>query len=281
MNETPIENLLDDLLDDLLRHTRADARTTRRLLDEARDHLQATADELQTTGLSRGEAEIEAVRRFGPVRPIAHAMARRSFAALVAETLRAAVFLTGCGLVAVGVSGLVALVMNVWVGRTFVGGETFFRGPGASIEEVADDAVVLRVIAGLVGLFVLLGYLVWRRHATEPPLLPAGLVDALGAAAFAAGTAALSVAAVDQAARTGAAGVGFPLSGALVALPATVYFCARAARALLRPPASCTDPVDPGAARSSDTRALRRCSCAVQGDAQGRPGCVARGIGRR
>ena len=232
MNGTPIE----DLLDDLLRHTRADARTTRRLLDEARDHLQETADELQTTGLSRGEAETEAVRRFGPVRPVAHAMARRSFVALVAETLRATVFLTGCGLVAVGVSGLVALVMNVWLGRSFVGGETVFRGPGASVDEVADDAVVLRVIAGLAGLLVLLGYLVWRRHATTPPLLPAGLVDAMGAAAFAAGTAALSVAAVDQAAQTGAAGVGFPLSGGLVALPATVYFCVRAARALLRPP---------------------------------------------
>ncbi|HKC28470.1 MAG TPA: permease prefix domain 1-containing protein [Jatrophihabitans sp.] len=230
MSETPIE----DVLDDLLRQTRADPRTTRRLLDEAGDHLHATAAELQASGMSRHEAEIEAVRRFGPVSPIAHAMLRRSFLALVFETLRAAIFLAGCGLVAVGISGLVALVMNVLAGRSFVGGGTVFRGPGGSVQEVADDAVVLRVIAGLVGLLALLCYLFWRRRASTPALLPAGLVDALGAAAFAAGTAGLAIASADQAAQTGTDGVGFPLSGALVALPATVYFCARAARALLR-----------------------------------------------
>ena len=231
MSETPI----DDYLDELLRRTRADARTTRRLLDEASDHLHATAAELHSGGMSRQEAETEAVRRFGPVPPIVHAAFRRSFLALVFETLRAALFLAGCGLVAVGISGLVVLVMNLWAGRSFVGGETVFPGPGASVQETADDAVVLRVIAGLVGLLLLLGYLAWRRRTSSPPLLPAGLVDALGAAAFAAGTAGLAIASADQAAQTGTPGVGFPLSGALVALPATVYFCIRAARALLPP----------------------------------------------
>jgi hypothetical protein len=158
--------------------------------------------------------------------------------ALVLETMRAALYLAGCGLVAVGISGLVVLVMNLSAGRSFVGGQTVFAGSGASVDEVADDAVVLRVIAGLVGLLVLLGYLAWRRHSRAQRLLPAGLVDALGAAAFAAGTAGLAIAAVDQAVQTGTPGVGFPLSGALVAFAATVYFCIRAARALLRSPAS-------------------------------------------
>ena len=231
MSETPI----DDYLDELLRRTRADARTTRRLLDEAGDHLYATADELCSAGLSREDAEAEAVRRFGPVTPIVQATFRQSFRALVLETLRAAVYLASCGLIAVGISGLVALVMNLWAGRSFVGGQTVFPGPGASVQEVADDAVVLRVIAGLVGVLLLLVYLAWRRYARSAPLLPTGLVDALGAAAFAAGTAGLVIASVDQAVRTGTPGVGFPLSGALVALPATVYFCVRAARALLAP----------------------------------------------
>jgi hypothetical protein len=224
---------IEDYLDELLRRTRADARAARRLLDEAGDHLYATAAELESAGMSRAEAEAEAVRRFGPVRPIAQAATRRSLGALVVETLRAAVFLGACGLIAVGVSGLVALVMNMWAGRSFVGGQTIFPGHGASVTEVADDAVVLRVLAGLVGLFVLLGYLAWRRYARTEALLPAGLVDALGAAAFAAGTVGLSIAAVDQAVQTGTPGVGFALSGAVVALPATVYFCVRAARALL------------------------------------------------
>jgi hypothetical protein len=236
MSETPIE----DYLDELLRRARSDARTTRRLLDEASDHLHATTAELVHDGMSRHAAETEAVRRFGPVTPIVHATSRRSFLTLVIETLRGALFLAGCGLVAVGVSGLVALAMNVWAGRSFVGGVTVFQsqGSGPSVQEVADDAVVLRVIAGLVGLVLLLGYRAWRRRTDSPPVLPAGMVDALGAAAFAAGTAALAIVSVDQAAQTGTPGVGFPLSGALVALPATIYFCARAARALLPPPNS-------------------------------------------
>jgi hypothetical protein len=229
MTETPIE----DHLDELLRRTRADARTTRRLLDEASDHLHAAAAELQAGGMSRQEAETEAVRRFGPVTPIVRATVRRSLAALVLETLRAALFLAGCGLVAVGVSGLVAFAMNLWFGRSFVGGVSVFGFHGASVNETADDAVVLRVIAGLIGLLVLLGYLALPRRASSPPLLPAGLVDALGAAVFAAGTAGLAIASADQAVQNGSSGVGFPLSGALVALPATVYFCVHAARALL------------------------------------------------
>ncbi len=225
MSHTPIE----DHLDELLRRTHADARTTRRLLDEASDHLHTAATEQQARGMSRQEAEMEAVRQFGPVPPIT----RAPVLALVVETLRAALLLTGCGLAAVGISGFVALLMNLSFGRSFVGGVSVFPVRGGSVDETAADAVVLRIIAGLVGLLVLLGYLALRRRSSSPPLLPAGLVDALGAVAFAAGTAGLAIAATDQAVQNGASGVGFPLSGALVTLPATVYFCLRATRALL------------------------------------------------
>jgi hypothetical protein len=230
MSETPI----DDYLDELLRRSRTDARTIRRLVDEASDHLHAAAADLEAGGMPRAEAEAEAVRRFGPVTPIVRATFRRSFIALVLETLRAALFLAACGLIAVGLSGLVALAMNLSVGRSFVGGVDLPPFRAASITETADDAVVLRVLAGVVGALLLVGYLVWRRRASSPTVLPAGLVDALGAAAFAAGTAALAVASAHQAIQNGTSGVGFPLSGALIALPATVYFCVRAVRALLR-----------------------------------------------
>lgn len=230
MNESPVE----DYLDDLLRRTRADARTTRRLLDEAADHLSTTAAELEAGGMSQLAAEREAVRRFGPASDLARATWRRSFVALVLETLRAAIFLGGCGLVAIGLSGAVAAVMNAAFGRSFVGGATVFGTGGSSVTEAADDAVVLRVFAGAVGLIVLLGYALMRRRVTPMAVLPAGLVDALGAAAFAAGAAVLTAASVDQAVRGhGADGVGFFLSGAVVSLAAAVVFSALATRKLL------------------------------------------------
>jgi hypothetical protein len=231
------ESLIEDHLDDLLRRLRTDARTTRRLLAEATDHLYATATALREQGLPQAEAEAEAVRRFGPIAPIVRETTRRSLVSLVAETARGGVFLGACGLIAVGISGLVALVMNIAVGRSFVGGVTTFpgQGQGPSVDEVADDAVVLRVIAGVIGLLVLLGYLAWQGRGSTLRVLPAGLIDALGAAAFAAATIGLTAAASDQAVQTGTPGVGFAVSGAVVALPATVYFCYRSARKLLKP----------------------------------------------
>jgi hypothetical protein len=50
---------------------------------------------------------------------------------------------------------------------------------------------------------------------------------------LAAGSAGLAIASADRAVQNGNSGVGLPLNGAPVALPATVYFCVRAARALL------------------------------------------------
>lgn len=230
MTDSPIE----DYLDDLLRHTRADARATRRLLDEASDHLFTTAAELEAAGMLRADAEREAVRRFGPADPLVRAAWRRSFLALVLETLRAAILLGGCGLVAVGLSGALAAAMNVAFGRAFVGGATVFGMGGHAVAEAADDAVVLRGFAGVVGIAVVVAYAVLRRRIRQAQLLPAGLVDALGAAAFAAGALVLTVATIDQARQGhGAHGVGFFLSGAIVALAGALLFCVRASKALV------------------------------------------------
>src|SRR5579875_1108338 len=95
-DDTPIE----DYLDDLLRRAHADPRTTRRLLDEASDHLHTAAGELELSGMGRTQAEREAVRRLGPPTVLTRGRGRRSFLALIGETVRAAVLLGGCGLVA-------------------------------------------------------------------------------------------------------------------------------------------------------------------------------------
>jgi hypothetical protein len=250
---TPIE----DYLDELLRHTHADPRTTRRLLDEAGDHLVAAANELQVAGMPRVEAEREAVRRFGSADELLHGCWRRSFGALISETLRAAILLGGCGLVAVGLSGGVVAVMNALAGPSFVGGATVLDTGGSTVAETAHDAVALRTFAGVVGLLILAGYAVLRRYTKPATVLPGGLVDALGAAAFAAAAVVLIGASLDQAVTgvgglgghgvggLGGHGVGFFLSGAVVSLAATVLFCARATRALLSshlaPPAGLPD----------------------------------------
>jgi hypothetical protein len=227
---TPIE----DYLDELLRRTHADPRTTRRLLDEAGDHLLATAAELQTAGMPRVEAEREAVRRLGPASELLRGRWRHSFAALITETLRAAIVLGACGLVAVGLSGGVVAIMNAVAGPSFVGGATVLDTGGSTVAETAHDAVVLRALAGVVGLLILGGCALLRRHARPTLILPGGLVDALGAAAFAAASVVLISASVDQAVTgVGGHGVGFFLSGAVVSLAATVLFCARATRTLL------------------------------------------------
>jgi hypothetical protein len=228
--DSPIE----DYLDDLLRSAHADPRTTRRLIDEANDHLFSAAADLEAAGMTRFEAEREAVRRLGPASGVLQGSSRRSFAALFLEVLGASVLLGGCGLVAIGLSGAVAALMNALFGLRFVGGATVGGTGGHGVTETAQDAVTLRVLAGVLGLVVLAGYALFRRSTRGPTVLPNGLVDALGAAAFAAATVVLAGASVDQGMSSGAGhGVGFFLSGALVSLAGTVLFCARATRALL------------------------------------------------
>ena len=237
---TPIE----DYLDELLRRTHAAPRVARRLLDEAGDHLFAAAAELEATGLNRTDAERQAIERLGPPSELVRGSWRWSFGALVLETLRAAVLLGGCGLLAVGLSGAVAALMNAVAGNSFVGGATVLGAGGSTVAEGAHDAVALRALAGVAGLVVLAGYALLRRATKPVPVLPRGLIDALGAAAFAAATVVLTAASIDQAVKgTDGHGVGFFLSGALVSLPATILFCARATRALLRAHLPAAEPV--------------------------------------
>jgi hypothetical protein len=62
MNATPIE----DYLDELLRRTRADAPTTRRLLDDAGDHLLETATELEPAACRGGKPRPKRSADSGP-----------------------------------------------------------------------------------------------------------------------------------------------------------------------------------------------------------------------
>jgi hypothetical protein len=240
MSGEPIEEYLDALYV----RSRSDPRRGRRLLEEAADHLRATAEELVATGMAREAAEAEAVRRFGPAEPLVRAEQSISLRALAVESLRAVTVLAGLGLVAVGLSGLVVAAMNAVFGRAFVGAglPALVSGPGAraaTVAENADDAVVLRVLAGLVGVLVLVvAAVVSRRRGHRAPTLPAWLLDVVAAVCFGLGAAGLGAISVDQAVQHGARGPGFFLSGALVALAGAAVFGVRAVRTLFVIPRS-------------------------------------------
>lgn len=235
---------IEDYLDALYLRSRSDPRRGRRLLEEAADHLRATADGLVAGGMAREAAEAEAVRRFGPAEPLVRAEQSNSLRALAVESLRALIVLAGLGLVAVGVSGLVVAAMNAMFGRAFVGAGLPVAisspdGHPATVAENADDAVVLRVLAGLVGVLVLVAAaMVSRRRGPRAPTLPAWVLDGVAAVCFGLGAAGLGAASVDQAVQHGTRGLGFFLSGALVALVGAALFGVRAVRTLFAIPRS-------------------------------------------
>jgi hypothetical protein len=162
---------IDVFLDDLYRRLRGNPRTARRLLAEAEAHLRDSAAALQATGMDAASAEREAVDRFGTPAEIA-AQSAGAVSRRLGALARAGVLLGGIGLVAVGVSGGIAALMNAVSGRDFVGAlhQTY---PGAAcrhflavqpsagdcahaaILENSDDAVILRLLAGLAGLLLL------------------------------------------------------------------------------------------------------------------------------
>jgi hypothetical protein len=219
---SPIEDYLDELLVALV----GQPRRARHVLLEAEDHLRSSAESLVAEGFEPTEAEAEAVRRYGPVPDVARANLRVA----PIDLARPLVGLSALGLIAVGVSGLVAEVMGRLWGPMFVAGDltgTTYTSdrcvdfthmfPGRTCLEAAamdhwGEVVQFRVLAGIFGLVALLAYRQFRASAMP---LPAGIVSGVALAAF--GLACLLLAwlsivpAIDH-----GSGLGTPLSGVLV-----------------------------------------------------------------
>lgn len=231
----PIEQYLDELYAQL----RTDPRSARRLLDEAADHLHGAAEELEQQGVPRLEAEREAVRRFGASARIARADARRTFATLLFDTGKALTLLGGVGLVAVGLSGLLAAAMTALFGEQFVGGglaRSVFGSAPVPVAEHAGDAVSLRVLAGMVGVVVLAVLWVLRRVRPETMrlrVLPVAYLDLVALVVFAGATLLLFAASTDQIVQHAGHGAGFFLSGAVVSLAGALAYGLRSVRSVL------------------------------------------------
>ena len=155
---------------------------------------------------------------------------------LALETGAAMTLLGGIGLVAIGLSGLLAAAMGALFGRDFVGGglaRSVFGGPPASVAENAGDAVSLRVLAGLVGVVLLAGVWAARRAGLRLRVLPVSYVDLVALVAFAGATVVLGAGSVDQLVQHAGRGIGFFLSGALASLAGAVLFGIRSVRSVL------------------------------------------------
>jgi hypothetical protein len=198
----PVEEYLDRLFD-LLAGSGA---VGRRALAEAEDHLRQAAAEEERAGTDPEPAARRAVDRFGPPERFARELLAAAGVAGLRPAARRLVsagwLLGGLGMVAIGVSGVLAeFVGRIWGADVIAGdpvGMTYSPGRCAELAEYfphaasCRDASVLhhwgevveyRVAAGVLGLLALAGYRFARRrgYLARPPM---GLVAALGVAAF-------------------------------------------------------------------------------------------------
>jgi hypothetical protein len=253
----PVEQYLDELYGRL----RCAPRDARRILAEAEDHLREAVAGGLAAGLAQEEAEEQAVSSFGSVRAVvrAHDARRRRLPtlAVLRDLVMAAWRLGSVGLVAVGASGLIAWLMNAAFGRPFVGGTPgAIRYPAAGCQhwltlwphaqscaqaamlENSSDAVSLRLAAGALGLAALAACHLARRRSRD--LLPDTFTPTVAMTLFGAAGLGLAGLAADHTLlgiRSGlgtAAGAGFYLSGAIVALVMALRYARDLHRGILR-----------------------------------------------
>ena len=254
-------DLIEEYLSDLRRRLELPGDEAALVVAEAEDHLRETEACGLAAGMTGREAQLAAISAFGSVAAVvcAHASRPAGFtrgrtpAAILGDLILAGWKLAGIGLVAVGTSGLVVLLMNLALGRAFTGqapsGVSFHKAacaywmslwPGAHtcatahMLEASSDAVVLRAAAGVVGAAVLMAYgiarFVQRRRGRGPAVVLAGYFPLLAAGVF--GTGALALALAQLTGFTVTQGPGTYLSGAIVAAAAAAWYGGRARPAI-------------------------------------------------
>ncbi len=260
---TAARDLIGEYLTELRARLELAPADTELVVAEAEDHLRETVASGLATGMTEHEAQLTAISAFGPVEAVVYAHASRpdgfvrgrTPAAILGDLILAGWRLAGTGLIAVGISGLVVLVMNMVFGRAFTGqapaGVSFGRAdcaywmnawPGtrscavAHMLEASSDAVVLRAGAGVLGAAALLAYGVFRylqrRRGRGPVVVLGGYFPLLAAGVFTAG--ALGLALVQITGFAAIQGPGTYLSGALVAAAAAAWYGRKARPAIQR-----------------------------------------------
>jgi hypothetical protein len=256
--DSPIEAYLDELL---RISAGMNARERRHLLAETEAHLRDDADAAITDGMAEHDAEVQALTRFGPASTLIQDDRHRHrtpLGTLVRQTLRTGVLLGGVGAVAVGISGLIALiirrvggdraVINVPSDRILSGNDCSrwlqldphaHSCANAAIADWANETVTYRLALGLLGVVALLAF--WwlnrraaRRGRSVGTMLSTMVSDSIAMTLFAvAGVWTLALG-VDAVITSSGNGSGQWLSAAPVALAAAVFYATRLTRQLAR-----------------------------------------------
>ena len=243
MNER--SDIIETYLDDLLAGLAGEAGAVRRMLAETEAHLYSDVEQAVAAGLERDDAARAAVARFGSAERVAQmwtASAPPKPMPPVKVMLRRAATqlapLAGVGLVAIGVSGLIARAMTSLWGLRFM----FADPPGttypasscsywmslhphaptctsAFLAESLADGLNARYAAGVLGL-VVLAVIAARRRLRHAPVIsqPTPSTALIAVAIFGAATVALASLAADAMRVSHGNGAGKWLSAAVVAL---------------------------------------------------------------
>ena len=183
-------DLIEDYLDRLLMQLRGSTKDVRRILSETEEHLRDATSEMMAAGASQEEAQRRAIARFGDPWTVARRFSSRLSPvpswAVLAELVRTATLLGAVALIAIGASGAIAELFGRLFGASFVAGDLpgvtytpercadfleYFPRAGTCARAAAlhhwGEVVEYRVAAGMLGLFVLAGYVLWRRRHME------------------------------------------------------------------------------------------------------------------
>jgi hypothetical protein len=253
----PIDVYLDDLVSQL--STRR-PRQLRSLLAEVEAHLHDEADAGIASGLTPDQAEVAAVARFGSASVVADAERnswRPSYSLLVQQFLGSAFLLGGIAALAVGVSGIGALVVHLVAGSRYLVDSPrqadltasacarWLQTPGvgpaapgcstAATHDWTSEVIGYRLAAGLLGLLLVIAFVVLRRQRHSVPVLPRLVSDTIAAGAFTVAGVWLLAAGVDAIVVSQGFGSGQWLSAAPVALVAGGVFGLRLVHDLRQP----------------------------------------------
>jgi hypothetical protein len=141
-------DLIEQYLDELRRGLRAVPGEAEAILAEAEDHLRETAAAGVAIGMTEREAQEAAISSFGQVRAVtrAHLARLTRGTAVLASAAMAAWKLVSLLLLAVGVSGMAAIVLTGLDRPVRAAGLAFMAGPGPS--RIASDHLSFNLVSG-------------------------------------------------------------------------------------------------------------------------------------